>query len=124
MTDQEHQAECLEIHNVAVAIRRMSQPMQVHAYETLARDKGQELFSFHRRNTHVLYIIRHHLKDRLEHNTACRVEHLAHVSVSLRAYPGLRTFETRLNQLHPALHFTARFQLLVLPPQSKLVVLP
>ena len=42
MTDQEHQAECLEIHNVAVAIRRMSQPMQVHAYETLARDKGQE----------------------------------------------------------------------------------
>ena len=42
MTDQEYQAECLEIHNVAVAIRRMSQPMQVHAYETLARDKGQE----------------------------------------------------------------------------------
>lgn len=42
MTDQEHQAECLEIHNEAVAIRRMSQPMQVHAYETLARDKGQE----------------------------------------------------------------------------------
>ena len=42
MTDQERQAECLEIHNVAVAIRRMSQPMQVHAYETLARDKGQE----------------------------------------------------------------------------------
>ena len=43
MTETEtHQAECLEIHNVAVAIRRMSQPMQVHAYETLARDKGQE----------------------------------------------------------------------------------
>ena len=42
MTDQDRQAECLEIHNVAVAIRRMSQPMQVHAYETLARDKGQE----------------------------------------------------------------------------------
>jgi hypothetical protein len=42
MTDQERQAECLEIHNVAAAIRRMSQPMQVHAYETLARDKGQE----------------------------------------------------------------------------------
>ena len=42
MTDQEHQAECLEIHNAAVAIRRMSQPMQVHVYETLARDKGQE----------------------------------------------------------------------------------
>ena len=42
MTDQEHQAECLEIHNVAVSIRRMSQPMQVHAYETLARDKGPE----------------------------------------------------------------------------------
>ena len=40
MTDQEHQAECLEIHNAAVAIRRMSQPLQVHAYETLARDKG------------------------------------------------------------------------------------
>lgn len=42
MTVQERQAECLEIHNVAVAIRRMSQPLQVHAYETLARDKGQE----------------------------------------------------------------------------------
>jgi len=42
MTDQERQAECLEIHNVAVAIRRMSQPMQVHAYETLARDKGPD----------------------------------------------------------------------------------
>ena len=42
MTDQDRQAECLEIHNVAVAIRRMSQPMQVHAYETLARDKGPE----------------------------------------------------------------------------------
>ena len=42
MTDQDRQAECLEIHNVAVAIRRMSQPLQVHAYETLARDKGQE----------------------------------------------------------------------------------
>lgn len=42
MTGQEHQAECLEIHNAAVAIRRMSQPLQAHAYETLARDKGQE----------------------------------------------------------------------------------
>ena len=42
MTDQDRQAECLEIHNVAIAIRRMSQPMQVHAYETLARDKGPD----------------------------------------------------------------------------------
>ncbi len=42
MTDQDRQAECLEIHNVAVAIRRMSQPLQVHAYETLARDKGPD----------------------------------------------------------------------------------
>ncbi len=42
MTEQEHRAECLEIHNAAVAIRRMSQPMQVHAYETLARDKGPD----------------------------------------------------------------------------------
>lgn len=37
-----YKAECLEIHEAAIAIRRMSQPMQVHAYETLARDKGQE----------------------------------------------------------------------------------
>ena len=42
MTDQDRQAECLEIHNVAVAIRRMSQPMQVHAYETLAIRKSPE----------------------------------------------------------------------------------
>lgn len=35
-------AECLEIHNVAVAIRRMDHASQRHAYETLARDKGQE----------------------------------------------------------------------------------
>ncbi len=43
MTDIEAQkAECLEIHNAAVAIRRMPQPMQKHAYETLARNKGPE----------------------------------------------------------------------------------
>ena len=42
MDAEAQKAECLEIHNAAVAIRRMSQPMQVHAYETLARDKGQE----------------------------------------------------------------------------------
>jgi len=43
MTETEtHKAECLEIHNAAVAIRRMSQPLQVHAYETLARDKGPD----------------------------------------------------------------------------------
>lgn len=43
MTETEtHKAECLEIHNAAVAIRRMSQPLQAHAYETLARDKGPD----------------------------------------------------------------------------------
>ena len=42
MTDKEHQAECLEIYNAAVAIRRMCQPMQVHAYETLAIRKSPE----------------------------------------------------------------------------------
>ena len=39
---EEWRAECLEIHGSAVAIRRMSREMQAHAYETLARDKGQE----------------------------------------------------------------------------------
>jgi hypothetical protein len=38
----EWQAECLEINGSAVAIRRMSHEMQVHAYETLARDRGQD----------------------------------------------------------------------------------
>lgn len=38
----EWQAECLEINGSAMAIRRMSHEMQVHAYETLARDRGQE----------------------------------------------------------------------------------
>lgn len=38
----EWQAECLEIDGSAKAIRRMSHEMQVHAYETLARDRGQE----------------------------------------------------------------------------------
>lgn len=38
----EWRAECLEIHGSAVAIRRMSRQLQAHAYETLARDKGQE----------------------------------------------------------------------------------
>ena len=42
MDAEAHKAECLEVHNAAVAIRRMSQPMQVHAYETLARDKGPD----------------------------------------------------------------------------------
>lgn len=35
-------AECLEIHNAAIAIRRMDTASQKHAYETLARNKGQE----------------------------------------------------------------------------------
>lgn len=39
---QEWLAECLEINGSAVAIRRMSHEMQVHAYETLARDKGPD----------------------------------------------------------------------------------
>lgn len=39
---EEWRTECLEIHGSAVAIRRMSREMQVHAYETLARDKGPE----------------------------------------------------------------------------------
>lgn len=38
----EWQAECLEINGSAMAIRRMSHEMQVHAYETLARDKGPD----------------------------------------------------------------------------------
>jgi hypothetical protein len=38
----EWQAECLEIHGSAVAIRRMTREMQVHAYETLARTKCDE----------------------------------------------------------------------------------
>lgn len=38
----EWQAECLEINGSATAIRRMSHEMQVHAYETLAQNKGQE----------------------------------------------------------------------------------
>lgn len=42
MDAEAQKAECLEIHNAAVAIRRMSQPLQVHAYETLARDKGPD----------------------------------------------------------------------------------
>ena len=40
--DPRWQAECLNIDGAAKAIRRMSHEMQVHAYETLARDKGQE----------------------------------------------------------------------------------
>lgn len=39
---EEWRAECLEIHGSAVAIRRMPRQLQAHAYETLARDKGQE----------------------------------------------------------------------------------
>lgn len=39
---EEWRAECLEIHGSAVAIRRMSREMQVHAYETLERNKGAE----------------------------------------------------------------------------------
>lgn len=35
------QETCLEIHNAAVAIRRMDAASQRHAYETLARNKGQ-----------------------------------------------------------------------------------
>lgn len=38
----EWQAECREIDGSAQAIRRMSHEMQVHAYETLAQNKGQE----------------------------------------------------------------------------------
>lgn len=38
----EWRAECLEIHGSAVAIRRMPRESQAHAYETLARNKGQE----------------------------------------------------------------------------------
>lgn len=38
----EWQAECREINGSAQAIRRMSHEMQVHAYETLARDRGQD----------------------------------------------------------------------------------
>lgn len=41
-TSPEWQAECLEISGSATAIRRMSHEMQVHAYETLAQNKGQE----------------------------------------------------------------------------------
>lgn len=39
---QEWMAECREIDGSAQAIRRMSHEMQVHAYETLARDHGQD----------------------------------------------------------------------------------
>ena len=43
MTETETQkAECLEIHEAAKAIRRMDTASQKHAYETLARNKGQE----------------------------------------------------------------------------------
>ena len=38
----EYIAECLEIHEAAVAIRRMDHSSQTHAYETLARNKGKE----------------------------------------------------------------------------------
>lgn len=38
----EWQAERREINGSAMAIRRMSHEMQVHAYETLAQNKGQE----------------------------------------------------------------------------------
>jgi len=37
----EYIAECLEIHEAAVAIRRMDHSSQQHAYETLARNKGK-----------------------------------------------------------------------------------
>lgn len=39
---EEWRTECREIHGSAVAIRRMARESQVHAYETLARDKGPE----------------------------------------------------------------------------------
>lgn len=41
-TDEQHKAECLEIHNAAVAIRRMDAASQRHAYETLERNKGKD----------------------------------------------------------------------------------
>ena len=37
----EYIAECLEIHEAAVAIRRMGHSSQEHAYETLTRNKGK-----------------------------------------------------------------------------------
>lgn len=40
--DPRYMAECAEIHGSAVAIRRMSRDMQAHAYETLAKNKGDE----------------------------------------------------------------------------------
>lgn len=39
---EEWRQECQEINGSAMAIRRMSRDMQAHAYETLARDKGDE----------------------------------------------------------------------------------
>lgn len=41
-TEEQHKAECLEIHNAAVAIRRMDTASQRHAYETLERNNGKE----------------------------------------------------------------------------------
>lgn len=37
----EYKAECLEIHEAAVAIRRMGHSSQERAYETLTRNKGK-----------------------------------------------------------------------------------
>lgn len=45
MTDTSSEAyrkECEEIHGSAVAIRRMPLALQHHAYEGLARDRGEE----------------------------------------------------------------------------------
>jgi hypothetical protein len=41
-SSEEYKQECLEVHGSAVAIRRMPVEMQRHAYETLARDRGEE----------------------------------------------------------------------------------
>lgn len=41
-TTEQHKAECKEIHDAAVAIRRMDAASQRHAYETLERNKGKE----------------------------------------------------------------------------------
>ena len=38
----EYKAECLDIHEAAVAIRRMGHSSQEHAYETLTRNKGKD----------------------------------------------------------------------------------
>ena len=42
MNTEDYKAECLEIHDAAVAIRRMDAASQRHAYETLERNKGKE----------------------------------------------------------------------------------